>query len=51
MYTKTDINVVLYHTGDILYLPPGLFKSTCRIEIEDFPFDEQKCSLKFVRYC
>ena len=26
---------------------PGIFKSTCKIDITWFPFDEQNCSLKF----
>jgi len=31
------------------YLPPGMFKSICIIKIENFPFDEQHCELKFGR--
>jgi hypothetical protein len=41
------VNAVLYYTGDVSYLPPGMFKSTCPIAISDFPFDEQLCPLKF----
>uniref|UniRef100_A0A1I8HTP0 Neuronal acetylcholine receptor subunit alpha-7 n=1 Tax=Macrostomum lignano TaxID=282301 RepID=A0A1I8HTP0_9PLAT len=29
------------------YIPPGMFKSTCKIDITWFPFDTQKCELKF----
>jgi len=28
-------------------VPPGIFMSTCRIDITWFPFDEQKCNMKF----
>ncbi len=40
------VNAVIYSTGDVSYLPPGMFKSTCIIKIDDFPFDEQVCQLK-----
>ena len=40
-------NVVVSHTGNCLYVPPGIFKSTCKIDITWFPFDDQKCDLKF----
>ena len=65
-------NVVVSHDGSCLYVPPGLFKSTCIIgilqfqfqitgvevkskwcvwflwsDITWFPFDDQKCDLKF----
>ena len=46
---KSDVNAVVYSTGDVSYLPPGMFRSACSIEIEAFPFDEQLCSLKFGR--
>jgi nicotinic acetylcholine receptor len=47
--TTAKVNAVLESTGDINYLPPGMFKSTCVIKVDDFPFDEQICSLKFGR--
>ena len=31
----------------MLYVPPGIFKSTCKIDITWFPFDDQSCDLKF----
>lgn len=44
---KVPVNVVLYNTGRLNYLPPGMFKSNCIIEIYQFPFDDQHCLLKF----
>ena len=41
------VNAVIYFDGSVTYLPPGMFKSTCIIKIDDFPFDEQMCELKF----
>ena len=32
------VNAVLQHTGDVLYVPPGIFKSICPFDIADFPF-------------
>ncbi|VDQ02455.1 unnamed protein product [Trichobilharzia regenti] len=40
-------NTVINHNGTVQWLPPGLFKSTCNIDILWFPFDEQKCEMKF----
>ena len=40
-------NVVVNYNGSCLYVPPGIFKSTCKIDITWFPFDEQRCSMKF----
>ena len=40
-------NVVVRHNGSCLYVPPGIFKSTCKIDITWFPFDDQKCEMKF----
>ena len=44
------VNAVIYYDGTVTYLPPGMFKSTCLIRIDDFPFDQQICELKFGRY-
>lgn len=40
-------NVVVKHGGSCLYIPPGIFKSTCKIDITWFPFDDQHCDMKF----
>ena len=41
------VNVVVYSSGDCTYIPPGIFKSTCKIDITWFPFDDQDCNMKF----
>ncbi|CAF1443607.1 unnamed protein product [Adineta steineri] len=41
------VNAVVQHNGDILYVPPGIFKSECSFNIAAFPFDTQYCTLKF----
>ena len=40
-------NVIVSSSGLCTYLPPGIFKSTCSIDITWFPFDEQNCQMKF----
>nr|XP_027219382.1 neuronal acetylcholine receptor subunit alpha-7-like [Penaeus vannamei] len=39
--------VVVSSDGTCLYIPPGIFKSTCKIDITWFPFDDQRCKMKF----
>ena len=34
-------NIVVRSTGQCEQIPPGIFKSTCRIDITWFPFDDQ----------
>ncbi|XP_032785867.2 acetylcholine receptor subunit alpha-like [Daphnia magna] len=37
----------MYHSGLIEWKPPAIYKSSCEIDVEYFPFDEQTCVLKF----
>ncbi|KAL0962560.1 hypothetical protein UPYG_G00341720 [Umbra pygmaea] len=40
-------NVLVNSSGFAEYLPPGIFMSTCNVDVRWFPFDIQKCELKF----
>ena len=40
-------NVVVDHKGQVEWVPPAIYKSSCRIDVEFFPFDEQTCHLIF----
>ncbi|XP_028707044.1 neuronal acetylcholine receptor subunit beta-4 isoform X1 [Macaca mulatta] len=40
-------NLIVRSNGSVLWLPPAIYKSTCKIEVKYFPFDQQNCTLKF----
>ncbi|XP_033102296.1 acetylcholine receptor subunit beta-like 2 isoform X2 [Anneissia japonica] len=37
----------IHYNGTVVWSPPAIFRSSCSIDIEFFPFDEQLCILKF----
>lgn len=44
---RLNTRVNLNSNGKNVWLAPVTFKSKCRINVEYFPFDEQKCEMKF----
>jgi len=45
--SKYPSNIIIYNNGKVEQIPPGIFKSTCQVDIVMFPFDNQNCRLKF----
>ena len=37
----------LYNNGRVHWEPPAIYKSSCTIDVEFYPFDEQLCTMKF----
>ncbi|XP_005094728.1 neuronal acetylcholine receptor subunit alpha-10 [Aplysia californica] len=44
---KRDALCVISHTGQVLWMPQAIYKSSCVIDVVTFPFDVQECKLKF----
>lgn len=40
-------NILISSDGMALWIPPAIYKSSCTIDVEYFPFDEQLCVMKF----
>ncbi|VDN58347.1 unnamed protein product [Dracunculus medinensis] len=55
LYNNADNNynitistkATLRYDGVVTWEPPAIFKSMCQMDVRWFPFDEQKCHLKF----
>lgn len=50
--TKPEIytlqgGINLYNTGDLMYSKPGIYKFSCSLDLKNFPFDEQNCTMLF----
>ncbi|XP_012281347.1 neuronal acetylcholine receptor subunit alpha-9 [Orussus abietinus] len=45
-----NTNVIVSYTGQVVWLSHGIFRSSCDIDVEFFPFDEQRCELKWASW-
>ena len=46
----TSTNAIVTHQGNVTWLSSAIFKSSCEINVEYFPFDEQSCKMKFASW-
>ena len=46
----TSTNAIVTSDGNITWFSSAIFKSSCSINVEYFPFDEQTCTLKFASW-
>ena len=42
--------VAVYFNGTVKWIPPAIYRSSCEIDMRDFPFDEQTCFFKFASW-
>jgi hypothetical protein len=45
-----NTNVIVMHTGEVVWLSHGIFRSSCDINVEYFPFDVQSCNMKWASW-
>ena len=44
---KREALAVVSYNGIVKWRPPSILKSSCQIDIETFPYDVQRCHMKF----
>ena len=42
-----ETNAIVSNNGYVLWVIPAMLKSSCKIDVTYFPFDQQSCPLKF----
>ena len=44
---KHEELVTVHYYGSVRWIPPAIYRSSCQIDMRNFPFDEQTCHFKF----
>ncbi|XP_061172026.1 acetylcholine receptor subunit beta-like 1 isoform X3 [Saccostrea echinata] len=42
-----ESNILLSYDSLVYWIPPAIYKSSCTIDVQFFPFDQQICEMKF----
>ncbi|XP_075223407.1 neuronal acetylcholine receptor subunit alpha-7-like [Lycorma delicatula] len=45
-----NTNVIVSATGEVVWLSHGIYRSSCDIDVEYFPFDIQSCNMKWASW-
>ncbi|CAG9819827.1 unnamed protein product [Phaedon cochleariae] len=45
-----NTNVIVSNTGEVVWLSHGIYRSSCDINVEYFPFDLQSCQMKWASW-
>ncbi|XP_072162548.1 neuronal acetylcholine receptor subunit alpha-9 isoform X2 [Bemisia tabaci] len=45
-----NTNVIVKHDGEVTWLSHGIYRSSCDIDVEYFPFDIQSCAMKWASW-
>jgi len=45
--SSISTNVIVTSDGNVTWLSMVIFRSSCAIDVKDFPFDEQNCTMLF----
>nr|AWX65633.1 nicotinic acetylcholine receptor alpha 5 subunit [Laodelphax striatellus] len=45
-----NTNVIVSQTGEVVWLSHGIYRSSCDIDVEYFPFDVQSCNMKWASW-
>ncbi|OXA61391.1 Acetylcholine receptor subunit alpha-type acr-16 [Folsomia candida] len=47
IHRRKQLNALVSHDGRVIFVPPMIIKSTCKMDVTWFPFDSQSCNIQF----
>ena len=45
--SQRKVHAIITHAGIVIWYPHQIFRSSCSVDVQNFPFDSQKCDLFF----